>query len=483
MSTSTVIRPIDFAPIVPAPSAYAWRPALWLCLSDALALSIVYWCAVWLKFLEDPARMSPSLYLEIYPLLLLTLGAFLFEQIYPGLFLHPAEEMKRIVHSTTKIFLMCLAFSFLWKNTDRFSRSVLLITWLAGTVAVILARQLVRSLCCDKAWWKIPAVVLGTGPSAQRLLRKIEQSACGIRITGVLSEARQTEWDSSLPPVIGDLSFAPLVVAMGAARYAIVVMPDKTAAELTALMQQHCRHFRHVLLVPELPQTCSIGILSRDLAGDVGLEIPQRLSFPFIRVCKRLVDITVSFASLIVLSPLFLGIALLVKITSRGTIFFSHKRQGREGKVFRAWKFRSLVTDANRVLDEYLMSNPEAMREWSEFHKLRKDPRVTLVGGLLRRFSLDELPQLFNVLMGQMSLVGPRPIVEQEIERYADGYNLYLQVTPGMTGLWQVSGRNNTTYEERVAFDRYYVRNWSIWLDLYILARTFRAVLRSEGAY
>ena len=483
MSSPTLVRPIDFAPIIPAPSSHNWRPALWLCLSDTLALSLVYWCAVCLKYFQEPERMSLTLYLVTYPLLLLTLGAFFFEEIYPGLFLHPAEEMKRIVHSTTKIFLMCLAFSFLWKNTDRFSRSVLLITWLAGTVAVILARQLVRSIFCGKAWWRIPAVVLGTGPAAQGLLRKIEQSECGIRIVGVLSEERHTAWDASLPPVIGDLSFAPLVVAMGAARYAIIVMPEKTAGQITELMQQHCRHFRHVLLVPELPQTCSSGILSRDLAGQVGLEIPQRLSFPFIRICKRLVDIVVSLASLIVLSPLFLTIAALVKITSRGTIFFSHKRQGRDGRVFRAWKFRSLVTNANRVLDEYLMNNPEAMREWSEFHKLRKDPRVTLIGSVLRRFSLDELPQLFNVLMGQMSLVGPRPIVEQEIERYADGYGLYLQVTPGMTGLWQVSGRNNTTYEERVAFDRYYVRNWSIWLDLYILARTFRAVLRSEGAY
>ena len=483
MSTPTLVRPMDYAPILPAQSYHAWIPAFCLCLSDALSLSVVYFLAVWVKFSEDPGRLSIALYLETYPLLLLALGVFFFEDIYPGLFLHPAEEMKRIVHSTTKIFLMCLTFSFLWKSTDRYSRSVLLVTWLAGTVAVIVSRQLVRSRFVEKPWWKTPAVVLGTGPEAQRLLRNLRKGDVGIRVTGVLSEEHTTEWDSSLPPVIGDLSFAPLVVAMGAARYAIVVMPSKSPAEITALMQEHCRHFRHVLLVPELPKTCSVGILSRDLAGDIGLEIPQRLCFPVIRLCKRLVDLSVTFVSLLILSPLFLLIAVLVKVTSRGPVFFSHRRQGRNGIEFRAWKFRSLVDNASQVLDDYLMNNPEAMREWSEFHKLRKDPRVTLIGGVLRRFSLDELPQLFNVLMGQMSLVGPRPIVEQEIERYADGYELYRQVKPGMTGLWQVSGRNNTTYEERVAFDRYYIRNWSIWLDLYILARTFRAVLQSEGAY
>jgi Undecaprenyl-phosphate galactose phosphotransferase WbaP len=173
----------------------------------------------------------------------------------------------------------------------------------------------------------------------------------------------------------------------------------------------------------------------------------------------------------------------VIKLTSPGPVLFGHQRYGRDGQVFRAWKFRSMVQNANHILDEYLSNNPEAMREWLADHKLRNDPRVTPIGSLLRRFSLDELPQLFNVLLGHMSLVGPRPIVENEIERYADGYDLYRRVPPGITGLWQVSGRNNTTYQERVAFDRYYVRNWSVWLDLYILARTFRVVLQAEGAY
>jgi lipopolysaccharide/colanic/teichoic acid biosynthesis glycosyltransferase len=142
-----------------------------------------------------------------------------------------------------------------------------------------------------------------------------------------------------------------------------------------------------------------------------------------------------------------------------------------------------MVTNADAVLQEYLRNNGEAAAEWQRDHKLKNDPRVIRIGKLLRRLSLDELPQLWNVLKGQMSLVGPRPIVESEIARYGRRYEFYARVRPGITGLWQVSGRNNTTYEERVSFDEYYVRNWSCWLDAYVLVCTIKAVLKADGAY
>jgi Undecaprenyl-phosphate galactose phosphotransferase WbaP len=180
---------------------------------------------------------------------------------------------------------------------------------------------------------------------------------------------------------------------------------------------------------------------------------------------------------------LFALIALAIKLTSKGPVFYGHKRNGRHGKVFRALKFRTMVLDADRLLADYLVSHTELVPEWQRNQKLKNDPRITRVGKLLRRSSLDELPQLFNVLIGQMSLVGPRPIVNDEIVKYGRGYGLYQRVLPGLTGLWQVSGRNNTTYEERVAFDEHYVHNWSVWLDLYILVRTIKTVTTAEGAY
>jgi Undecaprenyl-phosphate galactose phosphotransferase WbaP len=176
-------------------------------------------------------------------------------------------------------------------------------------------------------------------------------------------------------------------------------------------------------------------------------------------------------------------IALLIKASSRGPVFYKQERVGLHGRRFYAWKFRTMVLDADEVLEAYLEARPALRAEWDSQHKLKNDPRITRVGRWLRYTSLDELPQIWNVLCNEMSLVGPRPIVSAEIAKYQHHFELYTKVLPGVTGLWQVSGRNDTTYPERVALDAFYVRNWSCWLDLYILARTVGVVLRREGAY
>jgi Undecaprenyl-phosphate galactose phosphotransferase WbaP len=198
---------------------------------------------------------------------------------------------------------------------------------------------------------------------------------------------------------------------------------------------------------------------------------------------KRLLDLALTIVGGFVALPLFISISVAIKLNSPGPILYSQKRVGRGSRYFRAWKFRTMVTGADQVLLEHLDADPELRKEWEQDHKLKNDPRVTWVGRWLRTTSLDELPQLYNVLLGQMSLVGPRPIVDAEIGKYGETFELYKMVSPGITGLWQVSGRNNTTYQERVALDSYYVRNWSPWFDLYILMRTIKVVLLREGAY
>jgi Undecaprenyl-phosphate galactose phosphotransferase WbaP len=170
-------------------------------------------------------------------------------------------------------------------------------------------------------------------------------------------------------------------------------------------------------------------------------------------------------------------------MSSRGRIFYGHKRIGRYGETFKAWKFRTMFQDSNQVLELYLEANPDLREEWERDHKLKFDPRVTRIGRFLRKTSLDELPQLWNVILGNMSLVGPRPIVDAERVKYGSYYGLYTMVKPGITGLWQVSGRNNTTYDERVQLDAYYVRNWSPWMDVVLLFKTIRIVLFAKGAY
>jgi Undecaprenyl-phosphate galactose phosphotransferase WbaP len=198
---------------------------------------------------------------------------------------------------------------------------------------------------------------------------------------------------------------------------------------------------------------------------------------------KRIFDLVMSCILLILLSPLFAVIALAIKLTSRGPVFYGHRRFGHENQPFQMLKFRTMIENADAILATYLEAHPDEALEWQRDQKLRNDPRITKIGKWLRKHSLDELPQLLNVFVGQMSLVGPRPIREEEIVKYGHKYGLYARVLPGITGLWQVSGRNDATYEERVGFDEYYVCNWSIWLDFYILIRTIRVVLTAEGAY
>ncbi len=201
------------------------------------------------------------------------------------------------------------------------------------------------------------------------------------------------------------------------------------------------------------------------------------------RVVKRGVDLTLVALCLPVLLLLIASIALAIRLTSPGPIFFSHRRIRGHGRFFSMWKFRTMCVNSSEVLESYLAVNPEARAEWRKTHKLKCDPRVTKVGDFLRRTSLDELPQLWNVLTGSMSLVGPRPIVAAEVEKYGDYFADYCLVKPGVTGLWQVSGRSQLTYPERVQLDRRYAHQWSLTMDCKILLRTLSSVANQDGAY
>ncbi|WP_411034228.1 sugar transferase [Shinella sp. BYT-45] len=200
-------------------------------------------------------------------------------------------------------------------------------------------------------------------------------------------------------------------------------------------------------------------------------------------ISKRSFDILVALAALVVLSPIFVLIMALVKYSDGGSIFYGHRRVGYNGSTFRCLKFRTMAENGDAILQKYLEQNPAAYEEWRTTRKLQHDPRVTVVGTVLRKLSLDELPQLINILKGEMSIVGPRPVVEDELELYEACAVYYLRTRPGLTGLWQVSGRNDVSYEKRVAFDTHYVRNWSLTTDLVIVARTIPAVCLSRGSY
>ncbi len=199
---------------------------------------------------------------------------------------------------------------------------------------------------------------------------------------------------------------------------------------------------------------------------------------------KRILDFMIALGAFIALLPLLIPVAIAIKLTDGGPIFFGHRRIGRYGREFRCWKFRSMAVNGAEILERHFAENPEALVEWKTTQKLENDPRVTAVGRFLRATSIDELPQIFNVLLGEMSIVGPRPVPRAELnERYGKDRCYYLLMRPGITGLWQVSGRSNTTYERRVALDREYATGWSFGKDVTILLKTIPAVLKAEGAH
>lgn len=209
--------------------------------------------------------------------------------------------------------------------------------------------------------------------------------------------------------------------------------------------------------------------------GIADMEIKGKIYRGF----KRIVDIILGCIGLVLLSPVFLILAICIKIDSKGPVIFAHKRIGKNGKEFNMYKFRSMYENAEEMIENF---NEEQKREWQENFKLENDPRITKVGKFLRKTSLDELPQIVNIIKGDLSIVGPRPIVDEELEKYGENKEKFLSITPGLTGYWQANGRSNTTYEERMQMELYYIDNQSLWLDIKIFFKTIVSVLKKEGA-
>ncbi|MGI8911558.1 MAG: sugar transferase, partial [Rubrobacteraceae bacterium] len=223
--------------------------------------------------------------------------------------------------------------------------------------------------------------------------------------------------------------------------------------------------------------------VARDLSGVFGVEIGHNLLDPWTQRVKRAMDLGATLIGGLLILPLFVTLFLLVWLDSRGPVLYKTQRMGRDGRLFHCIKFRTMVPEAEAALQKLLEEDPRAREEYTKYHKLRDDPRVTRAGRFLRKTSLDELPQLWNVLRGEMSLVGPRPYLPRESGDIGASQDDILRVTPGVTGPWQVSGRNHLSFGERVRMDNQYVRNWSVWLDFLLLASTVRCVLFDRGAY
>jgi Undecaprenyl-phosphate galactose phosphotransferase WbaP len=330
--------------------------------------------------------------------------------------------------------------------------------------------------------WGDPAVIIGEIHKALSLARYFtDHPHFGIRPVDVFSGEKQIASNQNSNGRIQTNKIKEYARNVSV-KTALVVVNDLN--ELDNEVDRFRFIFPRVILIKNQNGKFGLNSLTPlDFSGILGLQVKNNLLSLSSQVTKRTIDILVSFIGLILISPLLGMITLSIKIISPGRVFYRQKRLGKHGKEFTMLKFRTMHLDADRVLKAELERNPEMKKEWERYQKLKNDPRITSVGKYLRKFSLDELPQLWNVARGEMSLVGPRPIMMDQQEMYGQTINEYLQVRPGMTGLWQVSGRNGTSFARRAELDDEYIQRWSVWLDIYILLKTGKVVFWRNGAY
>lgn len=404
--------------------------------------------------------------------------------LYPGIGLSRITEARQASMAAACIALVFLAVSLLLHVEGDEATQVAIIaacTLLLPSMSMI--RGMMRAVCSRFAWWGQPVLIVGSDAPAVSVYSFLRRNPrIGLRPMGIVGDRPARKDCADSPYLLGSLSQAGALARLFGKPWFVVAMPEAPHDSLQMVLRDLWHQGPHHTLV-----SCLNGSPNLWNRASACLDWPgnkERVGVtPRLRWVKRAIDVTLTLLAVTLLSPLLLVIAALIKLSSSGPVVFRQERVGLHGRRFICWKFRTMVCDGERVLTEYLDAHPECREAWNRDHKLQHDPRVTTIGRLLRKTSLDELPQLWNVLRGEMSLVGPRPILASEIPDFGRSFKEFCSVSPGITGLWQVSGRNRTTYAEHVELDSFYARNWSLWLDLYILVLTVKVVLFRDGAY
>jgi len=462
----------------------AFSDLLWFNLGPFIAAGLV-----WLLW-GDLSAYIPSD--EIYPRLsaqlllsVLCVGWFwarLRHYTYRKAFWFELKEVIRTVAIFSVIDLAIFAFS-KWQV----SRYIWVFTWTSIIIWLPLSRFITKRILEKLQLWSKGCVIIGSGPNAVEAYRALKaERELGLDFMYFFDPVNTLSTRRNLDGlrVINNERVLWRTVDPHNTQLFIALEDGQEHLREQWVQKTAKRQCRSVSVVPT---TRGIPVNSTDMSylfrhELLILRINTNLTKTSARILKRTFDVVVSSLILLMLSPILLVLALLV-MKDKGSPIYGHTRIGKDGKPFKCLKFRSMVMNSQEVLQELLRTSPEARAEWDKDFKLRNDPRITKVGAFLRKSSLDELPQLFNVLKGEMSLVGPRPVIDEELERYGENKDYYLMAKPGMTGLWQVSGRNDVDYDTRVYFDAWYVKNWSLWNDIAIMFKTIGVVTKRSGAY
>jgi len=443
-----------------------------------------FWVRIYGFIIDDPGIINAKSFITYWPYFPVFIIVFKIHNLYPGISLAPSEEMRRFFISSLISYGGIILSRIIERGDWDSINTAFLISFIFSTLILLTARSVAHWFLRITKLGGIPTVIYGSGATGKLvtdcLLGSIRSGYIPVLI---LDDNPDGENEYKNIPIIHDMSLGPEIVKKYKIKMAIVAMPKLNAPELKHLLNTSVSAFRYNVIIPNFFNISSIWMSIRDFSGILGIDTSNKLNLLLNLGIKRFLDITFVTIGSILLLPLLMFIALLIKISSPGPVFYKQKRLGRNGIYFYTYKFRSMTIDAEERLQKLLDSDSVLKKEWEETHKLHNDPRITGIGKFLRRTSIDELPQFINIFKGDMSLVGPRPIVDEEIEKYGEDFKRVFSNKPGLTGLWQVSGRSNANYINRVAYDIYYLQSWSVWLDLWIIFKTFGVVFFRKGAY
>lgn len=395
------------------------------------------------------------------------------------------EETRLIFKNTTISIVIVMLLTFILRKERAFSRAIFILLWFFTLIFIPMFRFITKNFLSKSGLWKRNVLIAGAGPTGLKVAKEIEMTPyIGYNVTGFLDDDRDKIGKKIEGiEVLGKLSEVEKWVKKTSSEDVIIAIPSISEEKLKNFVEKCEPISRNINFVSKFGLFSLYNLRTETINNFLLISMRGRLLSSWVRTVK---DIYERIIVLLISPMLFLFsviIALLIKIDSPGPVFFSQERIGKNGRKFKLIKFRTMYKNSDEILRNFLASNPEAKEEWEKFKKIRgDDPRVTPFGKFLRKWSLDEIPQFFHVLKGEMSLVGPRPYIPSELDKNPS-LKVIAKVKPGITGLWQIRGRNLLTFEDRIKLDEFYIRNWSLWLDFVILLETVKVVLKGEGAF
>ena len=397
------------------------------------------------------------------------------------------ETVRQIFYAVLYALITCILALYFMQASVLASRLYVVLFGVFALFNVYAARYaLLKFLKVTNTFMK-PVILIGAGKTAEQVLRSFEQDlGYRYKVIGILDDNPVSQTLPQKFLLMGTLDNAAEIVHDSGVKTVIVTVPGMEKEKLQALLEHIQPYVRDIIFVPDLIGVPLYNVEAQTLFNEqiMMLSLRNNLARRRNRMLKRVFDIVVGGLLCVPILPILLVIAICITLDSKGPAFFNAQRIGKNGKTFTCYKFRSMHTNAGEILKEYLAAHSAAQEEWNTFAKLRDyDPRVTQVGRWIRKYSLDELPQILNVIKGDMSLVGPRPYLLREKEDIGEYLSTITLTVPGITGFWQTSGRNDVSFAGRVAMDTWYVRNWSVWIDLVYLFKTIKTVFTGKGAY